>query len=328
MTTRFPRRALPGLLAGVAALASGCGAAAVVAGPSPQQLRGGSLARDVDLSGAELAVGSKEFTEQRVLGAITLLALQACGARTVDRTGLSGSRIVRAALEQGDVDVYWEYSGTGWTLFLGNDTTIPGERALYDAVAAQDRERNDIAWLGPARFGNQYAVARRGDADGPLGEVRTLSDLGPYFAADESRATFCGAAEFLDREFADMQAAYGITFPASQTYQNDFALNFVNVARSSPCDLAEVFTTDARIRSLDLVVLADDRNFFTTQLAALTCRAETVDRYPPLRVLASTLGELLTVEAMIELNGLVDLEGRSATSVAQQFLAGHGLIGA
>ncbi|MBW0105941.1 hypothetical protein I4I78_26275 [Pseudonocardia sp. KRD-291] len=324
----IPRRALPGLLLAVAAVTSGCsGAAAAALRPPVEQLRGGSLAREVDLSGARITVGSKEFTEQKILGKILDYALQAAGATTVDRTGLSGSSIVRSALETGAIDAYWEYAGTGWSLFLGHDDLIPGERELYDAVAAEDAQRNGIVWLGPAAFGNQYAVARRSDVSGPLAQVRTLSDMAAYIRPDPDRATFCGAAEFLDRAWEDLQRSYDAYFPASQVYQNDFALNFVNVARSSPCDFAEVFTTDARIRSLNLTVLADDKGVIITQLAGLTVRAQTLDQYPPLRTLVARLAPLLTVDTMIELNGLADLQGLSEDQVALRFLADRGLIG-
>lgn len=327
MSRPIPRRALAGLLLAAAAVTSGCsGAAATAVRPPVERLRGGSLAREVDLGGARLTVGSKEFSEQKVLGKILDYALQACGASTVDRTGLSGSSIVRSALESSEIDLYWEYAGTGWSLFLGHDDVLPGERELFAAVAAEDRRRNGIVWLGPAAFGNQYAIARRSDVTGPLAQVRTLSEMAAYIRADPDRATFCGAAEFLDREWEGLQRTYDAPFPPSQVYQNDLALNFVNVARSSPCEFAEATTTDARIRSLNLTLLADDRNAFSTQLAGLTMRAPTLERYPALRTLAARLGPQLTVPTMIELNGLVDLQGLSEDQVALRFLTERGFI--
>lgn len=327
MTVTLSRRTF---LVAAAALTTGCagGAAAGALAPPVEQLRGGSLAREVDLAGARFTVGSKEFTEQKILGKILDYALQAGGATTVDRTGLSGSSIVRSALETSAIDLYWEYAGTGWSLFLGHDDVPPGERALFDAVAREDAARNGIVWLGPAAFGNQYAVARRSDVTGPMAQVRTLSDMGELVRSDPDRATFCGAAEFLDRAWEDLQASYDARFPPSQVYQNDFALNFVNVARSSPCEFAEVFTTDARIRSLNLTVLADDKGVIITQLAGLTVRRQTLDQHPALRTLVARIAPLLTVDTMIELNGLVDLQGLSEDATALRFLADNGLIGA
>uniref|UniRef100_UPI0005695526 glycine betaine ABC transporter substrate-binding protein n=1 Tax=Pseudonocardia acaciae TaxID=551276 RepID=UPI0005695526 len=107
---------------------------------------------------------------------------------------------------------------------------------------------------------------------------------------------------------------------------NAFALNFVNVAKSSPCNFAEVFTTDARLKSLNLTVLADDKNFFLSQLAGLVMRDETYQQHPDLAKLATMLGAKLTEPAMIELNGKVDLEGRSADQTAADFLRANGFI--
>lgn len=306
---------------------SGCSSAAgesVSAGK--QELRGGSLAEDFDLTGAEFTVGSKEFTEQKVLGKIMLYALRAAGASTSDQTGLNGTAIVRGSLKNGDVDMYWEYAGTGWTQFLKHDRPVPGAMKQFRSTARQDAEKNGIEWLGPARFGNQYAIARAADATGALGKVDSLGDLRRFGERHRDQMTLCGAAEFLDRELRAIQKTYGIEFPAPQVYQNALALNYVNVAKGSPCRFAEVFTTDARLESLDLQVLKDDRTHFTTELAALTVRKETLEKHPEIEALAERLGDKLTKDTVIELNGMVDLEGESPDAAALHFLRSNGFI--
>lgn len=325
---RRTTRHLAALLALAALAVTGCtSSAAQGTDATAQELGGGSLAEDVDLSGQRFTVGSKEFTEQQILGKITLYALRAAGARTKDQTGLSGSTIVRSALESGEIDMYWEYSGTGWTQYLGHDRPVEGTREQFRRTSTEDRAENGVAWLGPARFGNQYAIARASDAPGPVGATEKLSDLRELSTEHPEEMTLCGAAEFLDRELRAIQKTYGIDFPPPQVYQNALALNYVNVAKSSPCDFAEVFTTDARIESLDLKVLKDDEYHFTTELAALTVREDTVRKHPELRRLAERLGRKLTKDTMIELNGMVDLEGRSPDEAALYFLRKHGFIG-
>ncbi len=307
---------------------SGCGVAdAGGTEPTPAELAGGSLASDFDLSGARFTVGSKEFTESIILGKITIYALRAAGATVTDQTGLSGTNIVRTALQSGEVDMYWDYAGTGWSLFLQHTDTLPDPQQQFEATATEDLRENGIRWLGPAKFGNQYAIARRGDAPQPLAAVDELSDLSGFVADNPDEATFCGAPEFLDREFLAMQDAYDAYFPVSQVYQTDFALGFVNVAKGSPCNFAEVFTTDARLESLDLTVLRDDKNFFLTQLASLTTREEVHQQHPQLGEIATLLGEKLTEDTMIELNGLADLEGQTEEEAAARFLRENGFIG-
>jgi osmoprotectant transport system substrate-binding protein len=321
------RRWLAGTLALAALALTGCGGGAG-GGPavSERELRGGSIGKEIDLSGTSFTVGSKEFTEQKILGAITLRALQAAGARTKDQTGLNGSAIVRGALESGEIDMYWEYSGTGWTQYLQHDRPVKGQDAQFRATSQEDARKNGVRWLGPARFGNQYALARAGDATGALARVDSLGDLAAFGREHPGELTLCGASEFLDRELGPIQKTYGVAFPPEQVTQNALALNYVNVAKGSPCRFAEVFTTDARLKSLDLTVLRDDRTHFTTELAALTVREETAREHPALRELAERLGDALTEKTMIELNGMVDLEGRSADEVALHFLREHGFI--
>lgn len=321
-------RAAPAALLALALATSACGGDDG-AGPTPGDIdpAGGSIAEDMDLSGVSLAVSSKEFTESVILGKITVHALRAAGADAEDRTGLMGSNIARQALESGEVDLYWEYSGTGWTQHLGHDTAVQGGQEQFEATAEADLEENGIAWLGPAGFGNQYGIARAADAPGPAGEVGSLGELGPFVAEHPDEATFCGAAEFMDREWEDFQEAYEAPFPVDGVHQMDLALNYVNGARSDPCNFAEVFTTDARIDSLDMEVLEDTEGYFTTELAALTAREETVQESPELEELADQLGEALTEEEIIELNGMVDLEGVDADAAALHFLQENGFVG-
>ncbi|GAB3686780.1 glycine betaine ABC transporter substrate-binding protein [Nocardiopsis oceani] len=343
MRTHEPRRAhrarrasgSAGPLAAVVAVvlaAGACGApsgADTASGPGPEDvdLDGGSIAQDIDLEGASLSVSSKEFTESVILGKITYYALQAAGAEADDQTGLMGSNILRTALENGDVDLYWEYAGTGWTQFLQEEEVIHDGMEQFDRTAEEDLDRNGIAWLGPAQFGNQYAVARAADAPEPVGSVDSLDQLSEFVHEHPEEATFCGAAEFMDREWERFQDFYDAPFRAADAYQMDLALNYVNVARGSPCNFAEIFTTDARIDSLDLEVVEDSDTFFTTQLAALTARQESVDQHPGLDELGTELGEALTEETIIELNGMVDLDGASPDEAALYFLSEHGFIG-
>ena len=329
MLRRVPRRlrSAVALAALLAVTSTGCSTAVSPPDPGAGPSRGdGSIARDVDLTGAHFAVGSKEFTEQVILGKIMIHALRAAGADTTDHTGLSGSTLARNALQSGEIDMYWEYAGTGWSQFLQHDQPVRGSQEQYRATAAEDAARNGIDWLGPAKFGNQYAIARAGDAEGAVGEVDSLADLKSFAAKHPDQMTLCGASEFLDRELQPFQDAYGVRIPPTQVYQNAFALNFVNVAKSSPCNFAEVFTTDARLKTLGLTVLRDDKVHFSTELAALTVREETTRQHPGVRDLAQRIGAALTEETMIELNGMVDLKGMTPDQAALRFLRSRGFV--
>ncbi|WP_419995522.1 glycine betaine ABC transporter substrate-binding protein [Streptomyces boninensis] len=313
------------------AFAAGCGSSSagtdLPSTATAAQLKGGSLAKEVDLKGASLTVGSKEFTEQLVLGQILIYALEATGAKAKDQTGLMGTTIVRKSLLSGDVDVYWDYAGTGWTEFLQKDSVLPDAKKQFTETARLDHKQNKVTWFGPAKFGDQYAIARAKDAKGPAGKVNKMSDWRKLAKEHPDELTLCGASEFLDRELENMSDTYDVRFPPSQVTQNAFALNFVNVAKQSPCNFAEVFTTDARIKSMDLKVLEDDRGHIITQLLGMTVKDETAKKYPQLEKLAKLIGDRLTQEKIIELNGMIDIDGATPQQAALKFLRDEGLIG-
>src|SRR3954471_4683005 len=126
-----------GLFVIASMLAVGCGGGGSSGG-------GGSIAQNYDFSGQEFTVGSKEFTEQLVLGNITLQALEATGANVNDQIGLAGSDAARQALASGEIDMYWEYLGTAWVTYLGETGNIP--EPAYETVAERDLEENNVHW--------------------------------------------------------------------------------------------------------------------------------------------------------------------------------------
>ncbi len=126
--------------------------------------------------GEPVVVGSKEFTEQLTLGQIAILALEYNGIPTVDETGLGGTVVVREAQERGDVDLYWEYTGTALITHLGYDEAITDPEECYALVAEEDLERYGLVWLDYTPFDNTYTIMmRQADAD-ELG-ITTISDL-------------------------------------------------------------------------------------------------------------------------------------------------------
>ncbi|KUK13068.1 MAG: Substrate-binding region of ABC-type glycine betaine transport system [Moorella sp. 60_41] len=124
----------------------------------------------------KIVVGSKEFTEQLILGAITIQVLADAGFEAVDSTGLAGSEVVRKALTGGEIDVYWEYTGTAWLVHLGHDDPLTDSEECYNLVKEEDLARYNLVWLAYAPFDNTYTIMmRKADADA-LG-IKTISDL-------------------------------------------------------------------------------------------------------------------------------------------------------
>lgn len=288
----------------------------------------GSIGKNFNFSGKTFTVSSKEFTESKILGQITIDALQATGAKVQDKTGLNGTSTVRKALTNGDIDMYWDYAGTGWELFLKHSTPYKGSpMAQWQQTATQDLAKNNVKWLGPAKFGDAYGVAVRKNAPGALGQLSSLSDLKSFIAKNKSHATFCGASEFFDRKFGPFQKTYGITFPKSQVTTLKLPAVYTSIGKGKPCNLGEVFTTDARIQTLNLKVLKDDKTAFFTQLASLTTRKDVYNKTPKLQDLAKTLGDKLTQDEIIKLNKMVDIDGKTPKDAAASFMKQYGFSG-
>src|SRR5918994_6226986 len=171
---------LLGIVAVLALIAAGCGGGG-----------GGGATGDIDLSDLDVTVGSKEFTEQLILGQITVQALEAAGATVEDQTGLAGSVAARKALESGEIDMYWEYTGTGWITYLQHTKPIPNPQKQFEAVAREDLKKNDIKWLSPpAPANNTYTMAVRSEVYDRLG-VKKLSDFKQLVEENPEEATVC-----------------------------------------------------------------------------------------------------------------------------------------
>lgn len=283
---------------------------------------GGGAAGDGELAGAEFTAGSKEFTESIILAQITSLALENAGATVEDKTGISGSATVREALESGEIDFYWDYTGTGWVNVLGNTTEdLPDD--LYAAVAEADAE-NGIAWLEPAAFENTYRIAVKTELSEAEG-ITNMTEAAAFIQENPDQGAVCAASEFINRDdgLPGLEEAYGFEF--SEVVELDLNLIYTQVGES--CPFGEVFSTDARIVSNDLTVLEDDQEFFVEYRGALTLRQETLDEYPAIAEIIAPISAALTDEVMTELNGRVDNDGEQPRDVAEEWLEEQGLIG-
>lgn len=290
------------------------------------QNSGKPLAQQVDLSGAHFTVGSKEFTEQLILGQMTLQLLKAAGAEVTDQTGLAGSQTVRTALTSDAIDMYWEYTGTGWISYLGNTSTkIKGP--LYKKVAKEDLKKNGIKWLKPSAFNDSYGIVTN-QKTAEKYNIETYSDYAKLLKKHPEVGAICVGSEFAARDdgLPGLKDAYGWQLSADNTVVVQESLVYTQVAKGTRCNFGDVFTTDGRIAALDLVLLKDDKHFFPPYYAALTMRQETFKKYPQLAKLFGPVSQALTQDTMTSLNEAVDVKGKFPEQVAHQFLVKHNFI--
>lgn len=309
--TRLRRLPLAALASATLALA-GCGA----------QYSGGG---DGPLKGAQIAFGSKSFTEQKVLGQIAVQYLRDQGADVWDQTGLVSSAAVRDSLTRGDIDAYWEYTGTAWLTYFGNDEPIPDADEQFEAVKREDSTKNGIDWIDRAPLNNTYSLAIAGDRAKELG-LDSLGQLKEFLTtAEGEKATFCVAAEFANRPdgFPGVQAAYGFKVPAGRTRRLDEGLIYSQTANGT-CTFGAVFETDGRIKGLDLTTLKDPDRFFPPYSGAISIRREKLREWPQIEGLMKPIAEKLTTAKMQELNAKVDIDGQLPEKVAREWLEGEG----
>ena len=263
--------------AGLLVLASGCGLTS--GSPMTDDVSPGTVGKGEPLKGATLTVASKEFTEQLVLGAIMGIAFQAAGAKVIDRTGIQGSIGTREAIKNGDADATYEYTGTAWITYLGNSKPIPDPQKQWQAVHDAD-PKNGVIWLPPSRP-QQHLRARH--EPGQLQEVRHEDAVrrGRPVEVGPDAVTLCVESEFANRAdgLPGMEKAYGMSIPAKNITQMDTGIIYTQVKKGS-CTYGEVFTTDGRIKSMNLAVMEDDRKFFPNYNAAPGDQREDLQEVP------------------------------------------------
>ncbi|WP_225831717.1 glycine betaine ABC transporter substrate-binding protein [Streptomyces sp. NK08204] len=311
------------LLSALLVVPSGCGLSS--GSPMVDAVEPGTIGAGRPLKGAHLTVTSKSFTENLILGAMAGIAFQAAGADVVDRTGIQGSIGPREAVRNGDADAMYEYTGTAWITYQGNSRPVPDPRRQWEAVRAADA-RNGLAWLPPSRLDNTYALATNRANFRKYG-TRTLSDVAALAGRRPGAVTLCVEGEFANRAdgLPGLQKAYGMRMPAGNVTQMDTGIIYTQV-RKGGCTFGEVFTTDGRIRSMHLAVMADDRKFFPDYTAAPEINAKTLKRWPAIaRVLAPVSARLDNTVAQT-LNAEVDVDGRDPHQVALEWMREQGFV--
>ncbi|MDQ2694795.1 MAG: glycine betaine ABC transporter substrate-binding protein, partial [Pseudomonadota bacterium] len=222
---------------------------------------------------ATLTVGSKNFTEQFLIAEMTSRLLEKHGFTVDERTGL-GSVILRQAMENGQVDVYWEYTGTSLITYNKIDAPLSPEET-YQKVKELDAAKG-IVWLEPSRVNNTHAFAMNPD-QAEKHHLKTLSDLGAAMQAGAEFTLACGP-EFIERPdgLKPMQKVYGFDFDRSAIKRMDPGLVY-QALRNRQVDIGLVYTTDGRIPAFGFMLLEDDKGYFPAYAMTPVVRQETLD---------------------------------------------------
>ncbi|MFH9584245.1 glycine betaine ABC transporter substrate-binding protein [Streptomyces luteogriseus] len=310
--------AAAGLLA-----AAGCGLTS--GSPLTDDVEPGSIGRGEPLKGAHLTVTSKSFTEQLILGSIMGIAFEAAGADVIDRTGIQGSIGSREAVRKGDADAGYEYTGTAWITYLGHSKPITDPQEQWEAVKKEDAG-NGLVWLPPSKLDNTYALAMNQENAKKYG-TKTMSDVARLAKSDPGAVKLCVEVEFANRAdgLPGMQKAYGMNVPARNITQMDTGIIYTQTAKGN-CTFGEVFTTDGRIKSMNLVVMDDDKKFFPNYNVAPMINAKSLKEWPAIAQVLNPVTAKLNNSVAQTLNAKVDVDGEDPHQVALDWLVKEGFV--
>lgn len=277
---------------------------------------------------APLTLASKNFTEQRILSAITVQYLRAKGFQVEPKTNLA-TVITRNAMINKQIDMTWEYTGTSLIIFNHiNKRMTPQE--TYDTVKKLDAKLG-LVWLQPADMNNTYAFAmqrQRAEKE----QIRTMSQLVAKVEQVRKTDPIHNWLLGLDLEFAGrsdglkpMQALYDMPLDRPQIRQMDPGLVY-NAIRDGFVDAGLVYTTDGRVKGFDLQVLEDDKGYFPSYAVTPVVRADVLQNTPGLEAALNTLSKQFNNQVITELNARVDIDYQTPQQVADAFLKQRGLI--
>jgi osmoprotectant transport system substrate-binding protein len=285
-------------------------------------------------------IGSKDFTEQLILGEMYSLLLQNAGITPETRLNLGGTEVAQAALLAGEIDLYPEYTGTALTVVLGipiesvtAGTPVAGaatptgqsgsvDQQVYDIVSEEYLEQFDLVWLDQSAFNNTQALAMKRSVAEEMG-ISTISEL----AEVAGELTIVAPSDFVERpdglqgldDFYEMEFGNVLSVAPGIRYQ---------ALEEDQAQVVLAFGTDGQVAGMDLVLLEDDKGLWPPYHVAPVVRNDTLTANPGIADALNPIAPLLTDQAMSALNWQVDGPDKlEPIDVARAFLEEQGLLG-
>jgi len=270
---------------------------------------------------SRIVIGSKNFTEQAILGEIFAQRLEAKTSLHIERRFyLAGTFICQQAILAGRIDIYPEYSGTAIAAVL-KETPQGSRQAVYDRVQSEYARQFDLRLGPPLGFDDTFAIVIRGE-DARRLKLQSISQAAAY--APQWRPGF--GYEFMERAdgYKGLAAAYGLRFAEAPRIM-DLGL-LTRALKEKQVDLIAGNTTDGLIPALDLFVLEDDRHYFPPYEAVAVMRRQMLERHPEVGRALDDLTGKISDQDMQEMNYAVDGKHRDIKEVVREFLHTKGLV--
>ncbi|MCK8059971.1 MULTISPECIES: glycine betaine ABC transporter substrate-binding protein [unclassified Fusibacter] len=268
----------------------------------------------------KVVVASKPFAESYIIAEMLVYLIERDTDLTVEyKEGIGGGHAnIQPAMEKGEIDLYPEYTGTGWLSVLGKEL-VSDPMELYAMTKEAYKTDFNFVWTGLYGFNNTYTMAVTADAAQTYG-LETFSDL----AAVSSELNFGAEYDFFEREdgYPGLSSVYGFEF--ADIKEMDIGLKYKAIGDGA-VDVINAFSTDGLLKEYNLKVLFDDQFYFPAYHGATVVRQEVLDQYPELLGILEKLTGAISDDEMSGLNLKVERDNESPKEVARQFIEDKGL---
>ena len=265
-----------------------------------------------DSNKVTIRVGSKDFTENLVVGEIYALALEDAGYK-VERVPSIASSVIHTSLVNDEIDVYPEYTGTGLLSILKLDL-ITDPQEVYDTVKKEYEKQFDLIWLDYSDANDGQGLVIRTDVANELG-IKTISDL----QANADKIRFASQGEFDEREdgLVGLEKVYGpFNFKSSKVYSNGLKYE---VLSNDEADLAPAYTTEGQLVNKEFTLLEDDKQVWPPYNIAPVIQKDVLEANPDIEEVLNKVGATLDTATVTELNAAVDVDKREYEEVAKEY---------
>ncbi len=288
-----------------------------------QSSGGGAPSNQASGKGPLITVGSKNFTEEIILGNMYADALQAHGFRVQRKMNLGSVAINDKALQRGQIDLYPEYTGTSLEAVFHKSKTPKTAEATYQEAKKLYANRNPAdTMLKPAPYNNTYGIFVRR----PVAEKYHLKTLG-QLAKVSPKLTFVSFSEFQSRQdgYPNIKRHYPAMHFKQIKVVNSIGLKYQGVLRGDG-DVGIGFTTDGQLRSPKFVVMKDTKHIWPWYQPAPVVRSDVLKKHPKMKQVLDEVSSKLDAKTMRQLNGKVDIDHQDPEQVAHQFLKKQGVL--
>jgi osmoprotectant transport system substrate-binding protein len=273
----------------------------------------------------KITIGGKNFTEQYLLPALAKDLLEKNGFEVELKTGLP-TNMARKALLAGEVDLYYEYTGTAYTVFFkqSDPKVMNDPQAVYNWMKEEDSKKG-LVWLSPVKLNNTYTLMMKKPQAEKLG-ISSISDLAAYVKKNPDDLIVGIGTEFWNRPdgFKKLAQVYSLRVPIDKIKKMSLGLAY-QALKDGQIGVGMGFATDGRIAAFDFVNLEDDKQFFPVYNPAPVVRKKVLDKYPEIQQILEPLAKNLGTDEMQSMNKAVDVEHQSEKDVAKAWLKKKGL---